>query len=52
MSRNYRDDISLDMIEGFMHFLLEQEDESNALPIVQYGNVNYVYTKHLDVYGE
>ena len=50
MSRNYRDDVRMDVIDSFMQFLLEQEDDVNMVPIVQYGEVTFIYTRNIDVY--
>ena len=40
----------MNVIERFMQLLLEQEDESNLTPIVQNGDVAFVYVKHTNVY--
>lgn len=50
ISRNYRGDIEMNVIERFMQLLLEQEDESNLTPIVQHGDVAFIYIKHTNVY--
>ena len=50
ISRNYRGDIEMNVIERFMQLLLEQEDESNLTPIVQNGDVAFIYIKHTNVY--
>ena len=52
VSRNYRGDVEMNVIERFMQLLLEQEDESNLTPIVQNGDVAFVYVKHTNVYCE
>lgn len=52
ISRNYRGDIEMNVIERFMQLLLEQEDESNLTPIVQHGDVAFIYIKHTNVYCE
>ena len=52
MSRKYRDDVSMDVIDGFMQFLLEQENDVDMVPIIQYGEVTFIYTKNIDVYCE
>jgi hypothetical protein len=40
----------MNVIERFMQLLLEQEDESNLTPIVQNGDVAFIYVKHTNVY--
>ncbi|CAF0981154.1 unnamed protein product [Brachionus calyciflorus] len=50
ISRNYRGDIEMNVIERFMQLLLEQEDESNLTPIVKHGDVAFIYVKHTNVY--
>lgn len=50
ISRNYRGDVEMNVIERFMQLLLEQEDENNLTPIVQHGDVAFMYIKHTNVY--
>ncbi len=50
ISRNYRGDIEMNVIERFMQLLLEQEDDQNLTPIVQHGEVAFIYIKHTNVY--
>jgi AP-1 complex subunit mu len=52
ISRNYRGDIEMNSIERFMQLLLEQEDDSNLSPIIQHGDVAFIYIKHTNVYCE
>ena len=42
----------MDVIDGFMHFLLEQENDANMVPIFQYGDVTFIYTRSIDVFCE
>ncbi len=42
----------MNVIERFMQLLLEQEDESNLAPIIQNGDVAFMYIKHTNVYRE
>ena len=42
----------MDVIDGFMQFLLEQENDVDMVPIIQYGEVTFIYTKNIDVYCE
>lgn len=50
ISRNYRGDIEMNVIERFMQLLLEQEDDQHLTPIVQNGDVAFIYIKHTNVY--
>ncbi len=50
ISRNYRGDIEMNVIERFMQLLLEKEDESQLSPIFEHGDVCFVYIKHNNVY--
>jgi AP-1 complex subunit mu len=50
ISRNYRGDVEMNVIERFMQLLLEQEDDNNLTPIVQHGDVAFMYIKHTNVY--
>ena len=52
LSRNYRGDIEMSVIEKFMQLLLEKEDESQLSPIFQLGDVAFVYIKHNNVYRQ
>ena len=40
----------MNVIERFMQLLLEQEDDQNLTPIVQHGDVAFIYIKHTNVY--
>ncbi|CAF4301554.1 unnamed protein product, partial [Adineta steineri] len=50
ISRNYRGDIEMNVIEKFMQILLEKEDESQLSPIFQHGEVAFVYIKYNNLY--
>ncbi|CAF1419159.1 unnamed protein product, partial [Adineta ricciae] len=50
ISRNYRGDIEMNVIEKFMQLLLEKEDESQLSPIFENGDVAFVYIKYNNVY--
>ncbi|CAF1569977.1 unnamed protein product, partial [Adineta ricciae] len=50
ISRNYRGDIEMNVIEKFMQLLLEKEDESQLSPIFQHGDVAFVYIKYNNLY--
>ncbi len=42
----------MNVIERFMQLLLEQEDDQNLTPIVQHGDVAFIYIKHTNVYSK
>uniref|UniRef100_A0A914H6Q2 MHD domain-containing protein n=1 Tax=Globodera rostochiensis TaxID=31243 RepID=A0A914H6Q2_GLORO len=50
MSRNYRGDVDVNAIEKFMPLLVEQEDEGKSSPVIQRGELSYVYIKHMNIY--
>jgi hypothetical protein len=50
ISRNYRGDIEMNVIEKFMQLLLEKEDESLLSPVIQLDNVAFAYIKYNNVY--
>lgn len=50
MSRNYRGDIDMSEIEKFMTLVMEQEDEGKVSPIVQNGELSYIYIKHMNIF--
>lgn len=50
ISRNYRGDIDLNIIEKFMPLLGEREDESCPCPTLQYQDVNFLFIKCNNLY--
>ncbi|VDN33967.1 unnamed protein product [Gongylonema pulchrum] len=50
MSRNYRGDIEMSVIDSFMPLLMEKEDEGQLAPVLQKNDVSYVYVKHLNIF--
>lgn len=50
MSRNYRGDIEMTAIEKFMPLLMEQEDEGKSSPILQKGELSYIFVKHMNIF--
>ncbi|KAF8368852.1 apm-1 [Pristionchus pacificus] len=50
ISRNYRGDIEMAVIEKFMPLVVEKEDEGVHTPIITHDGVSYVYIKHMNVY--
>jgi hypothetical protein len=52
MSRNYRGDVEMSEIEKFMTLVMEQEDEGRVSPVVQNGELSYIYIKHMNIFRE
>jgi len=50
MSRNYRGDVELSLIEKFMPLLVEKEDEGKVSPVLMYQDVSYIYIKHMNIF--
>lgn len=50
ISRNYRGDIDMSVIDNFMTLLMEKEEEGFLNPILTYGTVNFLYTKYSNIY--
>jgi len=50
MSRNYRGDVDMSLIEKFMPLLMEQEDEGKSSPVLQKDGLSYTFIKHMNIY--
>jgi len=50
ISRDYRGDIDMSVIEKFLPLVLDQEEESIQTPIVISGDVTFVYIKYNNLY--
>lgn len=50
MSRNYRGDVEMSVIDSFMPLLMEKEDEGFLAPVLQKRDISYVYVKHLNIF--
>jgi len=50
ISRNYRGDIDMSVIDKFMPLLMEKEEEGNLTPIVQTNESTFAYIKHNNLY--
>lgn len=48
--RNYRGDIDMSVIDKFMPLLMEQEEEAVTTPIIQHNGINFIFTKHNNLY--
>uniref|UniRef100_A0A8R1XZJ1 MHD domain-containing protein n=1 Tax=Onchocerca volvulus TaxID=6282 RepID=A0A8R1XZJ1_ONCVO len=50
ISRNYRGDIDMSIIDKFMPLLLEREEESRQSPAVEHPEATFIYVKHSNLY--
>ncbi|CAH1775706.1 unnamed protein product [Owenia fusiformis] len=50
ISRNYRGDIDMSVVDKFMTLVMEMEDEATLTPIIQHGNVTFCYIKYNNLY--
>ncbi|XP_068727521.1 uncharacterized protein [Montipora capricornis] len=50
ISRNYRGDIEMSLIEKFMPLVLEKEEEGTQTPICVHQDVTFVYIKYNNLY--
>jgi AP-1 complex subunit mu len=50
IARNFRGDIPMSAAERFVQRLLEEEDDSNARPVVEQEGTTFCYTKENSVY--
>lgn len=50
ISRNYRGDIPMTVIERFPKLLAEQEEENLVTPVIQDDNITFVFIKYSNVY--
>lgn len=48
--RNYRGDIDMSVIDKFMPLLMEKEEEGNTCPIIQHGEIAYIFTKYSNLH--
>ena len=50
ISRNYRGDIDMSCIDKFMTLVLDMEEEETQKPIIQHGDVTFMYIKYNNLY--
>ncbi|KAL3315506.1 AP-1 complex subunit mu-1 [Cichlidogyrus casuarinus] len=50
LSRMYRGDIDISVIDKFMPLLMEREDEGNLVPIIQIESMNFMFVKYNYLY--
>ncbi|KAI6232941.1 AP-1 complex subunit mu-1-I [Aphelenchoides fujianensis] len=50
ISRNYRGDIDMNVIEKFIPMLVEMEEEGLQAPIIDHDDATFVFVKYNNVY--
>ena len=50
ISRNYRGDVEMSMIDKFLPMVLDAEEEGSQSPILIHEKVTFVYIKHQNLY--
>ncbi|KRY13200.1 AP-1 complex subunit mu-1 [Trichinella patagoniensis] len=50
ISRNYRGDVDMTLIEKFMPLLMDKEEEGCATPILYQQEATFIYVKHTNLY--
>ncbi len=50
ISRDYRGDVNMSVIDKFLPMVLDMEDEGNTSPILVYERSTFVYIKHNNLY--
>jgi len=50
ISRNYRGDLDMGMIDKFMPLVMDREEEGNISPIIQHGDVTFAFIKYNNLY--
>ncbi|VDN05824.1 unnamed protein product [Thelazia callipaeda] len=50
ISRNYRGDVEMSVIDRFMPLLLEREEESRVSPALEHPEATFIYIKHSNLY--
>ena len=52
ISRNYRGDLEMSVVEKFFPLVLDREDEGNSSPIIIHESATFTYIKHHNLYGK
>lgn len=52
ISRNYRGDIDMGIIDKFMPLLMEREEEGRQSPALDHQDATFIYIKHSNLYCE
>ena len=50
ISRNYRGDVEMGVIDKFLPLLMEREEEGNVTPLIQSSGCTFMYIQHQNLY--
>jgi len=50
ISRNYRGDVEMGVIDKFLPLLMEREEEGNVTPLIQTSGCTFMYIQHQNLY--
>ena len=50
ISRNYRGDVEMGIIDKFLPLLMEKEEEGNVTPLIQTNDCTFLYIQHQNLY--
>ena len=50
ISRNYRGDVEMGLIDKFLPLLMEREEEGNVTPLIQTSGVTFMYVQQGNLY--
>ncbi|KAJ8040344.1 AP-1 complex subunit mu-1 [Holothuria leucospilota] len=50
ISRNYRGDIDMSLIDKLLPLMMDNEEEGKQSPIITHGNVSFMFIKHSNLY--
>ena len=50
ISRNYRGDVEMGIIDKFLPLLMEKEEEGNVTPLIQTTECTFMYIQHQNLY--
>jgi AP-1 complex subunit mu len=51
ISRNYRGDIDMNVIDKFIPILIDTEEEGVQTPIINHDDVTFIFVKYNNIYG-
>ncbi|CAG0915758.1 unnamed protein product [Notodromas monacha] len=50
LSRNYRGDVDMNLIDKFMPLVMEREEDGNLNPVIQTNDCTFAFIKHNNLY--
>lgn len=51
ISRNYRGDVDMNVIDKFIPMLIDMEEEGQQLPIIDHPEATFIFIKYNNIYG-